>query len=179
MGSLPADPPTFIRYILDEKSGPLLYYPKCHYELSFACLNYMNTNLCFIDRSYTENALQIRVVKGFHGLHQYANEFWFRHLLQYAKTNTIVEDEDLDDPLDKIQKFWKEAPGVAGKTLRLDDNTSLDSIKSQLEAMESRESMDQARKMGLDILTFRKFLSQENNSHQDPKSEYSRSCLRA
>jgi hypothetical protein len=135
----------------------------------------MNTSLCFIDPFYTENALQIRVVKGFHGLHQYANEFWFQHLLQYAKAGIIVEDEDLDDPLDEVQQFWKEVPGVADKTLRLDDITSLESIISQLEAM---KSMDQAQKLGLDILTFRKFLLQENNSHQDPKSEYSRSCLR-
>jgi len=131
-------------------------------------MNYMNSSLCFIDQRYSENALQIRVVKGFHGLHHYANEFWFQHLLQYAKTGNTVEDEDLDEPLEEIREFWKDAPGVGAKTLKLDDTTSAEIILSQLEAM---DSMEQAQEMGLDILTFRKFLSQENNSHQDSESK--------
>jgi hypothetical protein len=39
---------------------------------------------------------------------------------------------------------------------------------SQLEVL---KPMEQAHKMGIDILTFRKFLSQEKFSHQDPASE--------
>lgn len=130
-------------------------------------MNYMNTSLCFIDPRYTENALQIRVVKGFHGLHHYANEFWFQHILQYAKTGNTVQDEDLDDLLDQIREFWKADPGVGAETLKLDDTNSAEVILSQLESL---ESIEQAQKMGIDILTFLKFLSQENKSHQDAES---------
>jgi hypothetical protein len=131
-------------------------------------MSYLNTSLCFIDPEYTENALQLRVVKGFHGLHHYANEFWFQHLLQYAKTEITVEDDELDHPLEEIREFWKNEPGGGAKTLKLDDTTSAESIMSQLEVL---KPMEQAHKMGIDILTFRKFLSQEKFSHQDPASE--------
>ena len=131
-------------------------------------MNYMNTSFCFIDPKYTKNDLQIKVVKGFHGLHHYAHEFWFQHLLQYAKSGVIVEDEDLEDPIEEIREFWKDDPGKGAKALKLDDTTSAETIRSQLEVM---QPMEQAQKMGIDILTFRKFLSQENNSHQDPESE--------
>jgi hypothetical protein len=156
------------RYILDQKSGPFLQYYQCHYDLSFACINYMNTSHCFIDPGYTESALRVRVVKGFHNLHHYANEFWFQHLLQYAKSGIVVEDEDLDDPLEELREFWKDEPGKGAKTLKLDDTTSAESIISQLEAL---KSIERAQKMGIDILTFHKFLSQENNSHQDIKGK--------
>ncbi|KAH6711796.1 hypothetical protein BKA61DRAFT_693710 [Leptodontidium sp. MPI-SDFR-AT-0119] len=155
------------QFVLDQKSGPFLEYHQSHYDLSFACMNYMNTSLCFIDPRYTENALQIRVVKGFHGLHHYANEFWFQHILQYAKTGNTVQDEDLDDLLDQIREFWKADPGVGAETLKLDDTNSAEVILSQLESL---ESIEQAQKMGIDILTFLKFLSQQNNSHQDAEN---------
>ncbi|KAH9216233.1 hypothetical protein DL95DRAFT_522785 [Leptodontidium sp. 2 PMI_412] len=138
------------RFVLDQKSGPFLEYHQSHYDLSFACMNYMNTSLCFIDPRYTENALQIRVVKGFHGLHHYANEFWFQHILQYAKTGNTVQDEDLDGLLDQIREFWKADPGVGAETLKLDDTNSAEVILSQLESL---ESIEQAQKMGIDILT--------------------------
>lgn len=133
----------------------------------------MNTSHCFIDPSYTEKDLQIKVVKGFHGLHHYANEYWFQHLLQYAKTGDTVDDEDLDDPLEEIREFWKEEPGGSAKTLKLDDTTSAEAISQQLGVLVATPL---AQKMGIDILTFRKFLSQENNSHQDPESKYWLAC---
>lgn len=113
--------------------------------------------------------LQKRVVKGFHGLHHYANESWFQHLLQYAKADDPVQDEDLNEPLDELQEFWKpgRAPGGGPKHLKLDDTTSADNIATQLEIL---KTMPIAYKMGLDVLTFRKFLSQEKYSHQTPES---------
>jgi hypothetical protein len=128
----------------------------------------MNSSFCFVDPSYTEDALKLRVLKGFHGLHHYANEFWFQHLLQYAKCDENVDDDELDDPLGDTEEFWKKSPGAAAKTLKLDDTTSADSIVAQLDVL---ASMDSAKRMGLDILTFRKFLSQEKYSHRDPGSK--------
>jgi hypothetical protein len=152
------------RYILHEASGPFLFYNRAHYDLAFSCISYMNTSICFIDPSYSEETLKIRVLKGFHGLHHYANEFWFQHLLQYAKREDPVEDEDLDEPLEEIQEFWKGDPGSVH--LKLDDTTSADNIEVQLDVL---ASLSNAKQMGLDILTFRKFLSQEKYSHQEPE----------
>jgi hypothetical protein len=129
----------------------------------------MNSSLCFSAEEYSEDDLKIRVLKGLHGLHHYANEFWFQHLLQYAKCKDRVETDELEEPLEDIDQFWKEDPGKGAKSLKLDDTTSADAIKAQLEVL---EFIPAAQLMGLDILTFRKFLSQEKYSHQDPKSEH-------
>jgi hypothetical protein len=163
--------PDASRYILHEASGPFLFYNRAHYDLAFSCLNYMNSSICFLDPAFSEIALKIRVLKGFHGLHHYANEFWFQHLLQYAKREDPVEDEDLDGSLEEIQEFWKQYPGTV--RLKLDDTTSADNIETQLDVL---NLMPQAQRMGFDILTFRKFLSQEKYSHQVPESMQNRQC---
>jgi hypothetical protein len=140
---------------MHQHSGPFLSDNKAHYDLASSCLNYMNSSTCFIDPTFSKDTLKIKVLKGFHGLHHYANEFWFQHLFQYARWQDPVDDEDLDEPLQEVEGFfWKQTPGVA--KLKLDDTTSTDGIRSQLEVF--------------DILTFRKFLSQEKYSHQGPES---------
>jgi hypothetical protein len=128
----------------------------------------MNSSACFIDPAYTEDALRLRVLKGFHGLHHYANEFWFQHLLQYAKSGEQVDVEELDEPIQELEGFWADFPGSGAKKLKLDDTVSADGIESQLEVL---EAMPLAQSMGLDMLTFRKFLSQEKYSHKDPESK--------
>ena len=125
----------------------------------------MISSLCFIDPTYSEDALRLRVLKGYHGLHLYSSEFWFTHLLQYANREDPVEDEDLDEPLQEIEEFWKTDPGSA--SLKLDDTTSVDNIESQLDVL---KHISNSRGMGFDIMRFRKFLSQEKYSHLTPAS---------
>jgi hypothetical protein len=125
----------------------------------------MNSCLCFLDDEISESVIRSRVVKGFHGLHQYANEFWLQHLLQYAKYEHAVENEDLE-ALEEIEEFWKEEPGTGARRLKLDDTTSADNIEIQLLVL---KDLPQAQRMGRDILTFRRFLSQEKYSHTDPE----------
>jgi len=128
----------------------------------------MNSSRCFIDPKISENELVMRVLKGYHGLHHYANEFWYQHLLYYAKSEDPVEDEELDEPLEEIRDFWKQDPGKGAEELKLDDTTSAEKIKARLEVLASNPV---AHNFGLDILTFQKFLSQENASHQAPESK--------
>jgi hypothetical protein len=130
----------------------------------------MNSSHCFIDPNHSEDTRKLRVLKGFHGLHHYANEFWFQHLFQYVKSEEHVEDDELDVQVEEIAEFWKKTPGMGAKSLKIDDTTSADGIESQLEVL---ADMPQAQDMGLDILTFRKFISQEKYSHKDPESMYS------
>jgi hypothetical protein len=114
----------------------------------------------------SENVINSRVVRGFHGLHQYANEYWFQHLLLYAKQEHVAEDEDLEGLLEELEEFWKGEPGTGAKRLRLDDNTARKGIESQLQVL---TTMPQAQCMGRDILTFRRFISQEKYSHKKPE----------
>lgn len=157
------------RYILHLSSGPFIYYHRAHYDIAFSCMTYMRSSTCFLDPAYSEDELKVRVLKGFHGLHHYANEYWFQHLLQYAKCEDTVIDDEVVEPLGDLQTFWKQSPGLASCSLKLDDTTSADGIASQLEVL---ADMPQAQPMGLDILTFRAFLAQEKYSHQEPTSEF-------
>ncbi|KUJ09937.1 uncharacterized protein LY89DRAFT_723790 [Mollisia scopiformis] len=158
-------------YILRGESGPngpFLNYTQAQYDLAFASMSYMRSNLRFIDTDVTEKERLVRVLKGFHGLHNYSNEFWFQHFLQYAKSKDYpIQDDELDEFIEDFSVFWKHDPGVGIKRLKLDDTTSADSIANQLQAL---ANMPQAHKMGLDILTFRKFLSQEKYSHLSPEN---------
>lgn len=128
----------------------------------------MKSSHCFISPDCSEDARRLRVLKGFHGLHHYANEFWFQHLLQYVKSEKHVEDDELDVQVEDLEEFfWKRSPEMGAKSLKMDDTTSADGIETQLEIL---AIMPQAQGMGLDILTFRKFLSQEKYSHKNPES---------
>lgn len=111
--------------------------------------------------------LRVRVAKAFHGLHPYANEFWFQHLLHYWKFH-----DDLDKPHYPLEQgleellcgFWKKEPGIATKTTKLDDTTTTETIRNQVEALDDTPWI---QSMGTDILVFRAYLSQEKFAHQN------------
>lgn len=160
------------QYILRGTSGvdggkdPFLSYTRAQYDLAFACMSYMRSTMRFIDVQTTENERRLRVLRGLHGLHHYANEFWFQHFLQYAKSKDYpVNDDELDEFIEDLSDFWKHDPGIGAKRLKIDDTTSADSIANQLQDL---ADMPQAHDMGLDLLTFRRFLSQEKYSHLTP-----------
>ena len=128
----------------------------------------MKSAYYFLDQDYSEEQLKLRVLKGFHSLHHYANEFWFQHLLQYAQCEDAVQDDHIAEALDELREFWLLPPGEAARSLKLDDTTSADSIETQLLAL---AGMPQAHCMGRDILTFRAFLMQEKYAHQEPEGK--------
>jgi hypothetical protein len=129
----------------------------------------MRSTALFINPDNTDNARKVRVIRGLHGLHHYSNEFWFHHLLQYAKSENPIEDDQLDLLVEDMSIFWKQEPGLGASELKLDDTTSASSIAKQLEVL---ADMPQSHKMGSDILTFRTFMSQEKLSHRTPDSEF-------
>lgn len=102
-------------------------------------------------------------------MHHYAHEFWFQHLLQYARYDDYVEDDALDEMCEEIREFWKDKPGQGSKHLNLEDTTSAETIQDQLRAL---DQFPQAKEMGIDLLTFQKFLTQERYSHQDPEGNF-------
>jgi hypothetical protein len=133
----------------------------------------LNTSFCFYDPYFREDDLKLRVLQGLHGLHHYANEFWFQHLLQYAKSGELVNTSDeMDDAIKGLLKAWKQDPGIAAKALKLDDTTTKDNIENEIEAL--CESWT-AHPMGQDILTLRAFLAQEKHAHQEADGNFSKS----
>jgi hypothetical protein len=167
---IPPDETT--RYILHKASGPFLSYVHSHYDIALSCVIYLNTSACFHDPDTSVNDFRVRVAKGFHGLHPYANEYWFQHLLQYAKCfdDTDHPQYQLEAGLEELLLgFWKKDPGSYASSKKLDDNTTADSIQNQAEPLSDAPWLE---RMGLDLLTFRANLSQEKFAHLDAKGEF-------
>jgi hypothetical protein len=111
----------------------------------------------------------IRVAKGFHGLHHYANEYWFQHLLFCARQLAgLDEQKRMEAALEKLgAKFWKRQPGDAAGNLKFDDTTTANEIREELSSLNCFEEL---HRMGLDIQTFRAHLIQEKYAHQAAES---------
>jgi hypothetical protein len=79
------------RYLLQAAGNSLVKPINAHYNVSIACIAYLRTSFNFIDPQFSAEQNSINVVKGFHGLHLYANEYWLAHLIAYANMHEITE----------------------------------------------------------------------------------------
>ncbi|EXJ84684.1 hypothetical protein A1O3_05354 [Capronia epimyces CBS 606.96] len=153
-------------YILDRVSGPLLQEARAHYNIAFSCITYLNTAVCFLPPdSSAEDAVLTRVAKGFHGLHNYANEYWFQHLLQCAQDLVDLDASGVMDAALRTLRdgYWKGRPGHTAESLKLDDTTTANEIYEQLTIF---RDLDHVRQMGTDMQTFRAHLVQERHAHE-------------
>lgn len=142
-----------------------------HYDIALSCVTYLTTSACFYHPEHSADDLSIRVAKGFHGLHPYANEYWFQHLLQYAKFNENMDHQEhqLEAGLEELLLgFWKRDPGGFAGGKKLDDTTTADIIRNQVKPLGDSPWLE---RMGLDLLTFRAYLSQEKFAHLDANGE--------
>lgn len=79
------------RYLLRAARNSLIKPINAHHNISIACIAYLHTSFNFIDPQFSAEKNNINVVKGFHGLHLYANEYWLAHLITYANMHEITE----------------------------------------------------------------------------------------
>jgi hypothetical protein len=75
------------RYLLEASDNPFVRPMDAHHDISFACMAYLRTSFDLIDPYVPEEQRMIRVGRGFHALHLYANEHWATHLLTYLNLN--------------------------------------------------------------------------------------------
>jgi len=161
-----------IRYILHEASGPFLSYVHSHYDISLSCITYLNTSAYLYNPETSEDDQRLCVAKGFHGLHPYANEYWLQHLIQYAKGNQDLDysEHQLETGLEELLQFWKKPPGSYASSTKLDDTITADNIQSKIEVLGHTPWLE---RMGLDVETFRAYLSQEKFAHLDANGKSS------
>ncbi|KAJ9503773.1 hypothetical protein H2202_000912 [Exophiala xenobiotica] len=157
------------QFILDKVSGPLLREARAHYNIAYWCITYLNTTLYFLAPSPCEDLVKIQVAKGFHGLHNYANEYWFQHLLQCAPDLVHLDASGaMDSALRTLRdQYWKDTPGHAAQGLKLDDTTTANEIRDELAAF---GDLEHVRQMGTDVQTFRSHLVQERHAHEVAES---------
>jgi hypothetical protein len=72
------------RYILHPSSGPYLQEGHAHFDVAFSCVAYLSSSICLISPSMADFEAENRIIKGYHGLHNYAHEFWIHHLLRFS-----------------------------------------------------------------------------------------------
>ncbi|KAH8650674.1 hypothetical protein BGZ60DRAFT_462571, partial [Tricladium varicosporioides] len=94
-----------IRYILDHSSGPFLDFTQAHHNIAFSCISYLSESFILINPSVSEDEVKTRVVKGYHGLHHYANEFWAEHLLRYSELNGGLDTSTSNSLIQQAQKL--------------------------------------------------------------------------
>ncbi|KIW10370.1 hypothetical protein PV08_11332 [Exophiala spinifera] len=81
-------------YFLHEYSGPYLPRQQIHLSITQACIRYLMTCQPFTSESLTGQT-RTEIVKGFHDIYPYVNQFWANHLVEcFRDVPTIVSDED-------------------------------------------------------------------------------------
>lgn len=55
--------------------------------------------------------LKIRAIKRYHGLHHYANSFWFEHLIKAARSPSALTTE-IVALTKQLICFWKDDPNI-------------------------------------------------------------------
>jgi len=147
----------------------MLREPQAHYNIAFSCVTYLTTTVYLLAPSPLGDYVKTQVVKGFHGLHNYANEYWFQHLLQCAQDlGELDASGNMISALCILRaRYWKSMPGDAALGLKLDDTTTEVKIMNELAAF---GDIDLVRQMGTDMQTFRSHMIQERHAHEAANS---------
>lgn len=156
--------------MLHPASGPFLQLEQAHYNICFSCIAYLSTASCLIDPSFPESQSRLRIVKGYHGLHLYANRFWFAHLLEYVKSQGrlgITVPAQLTGHLQSLSQFRKEfqSPEFHAELRAIGPLQSIETRTATLDNLPDTKSLVQ------DILAYRQILAREIHIQKSSEGE--------
>ena len=156
--------------MLHPDSGPFLQETQAHYNVCFSCVTYLSTTYRLIDPSFPEYQSRLRIVKGYHGLHLYANEFWTAHLLEYVKSKgglDIAISEPLLGQLRSLGVFRKDFQSTEfqEESRAMGPSRSIDTHVAILNTLPDARGLVQA------ILTYQQVLAQEKHITKSPDGE--------
>ncbi|CAG8975822.1 hypothetical protein HYALB_00009402 [Hymenoscyphus albidus] len=104
-------------YILEEAyqaSRPFIWRENAHLDISFSCISVLASSLALLPTNCTDSERAGIIVHGFHGLHIYADHFWYKHLLEYCdflhRNNRQISLELLVQ-LNRLLNYKKAHPG--------------------------------------------------------------------
>lgn len=152
--------------MLHPDSGPFLHEAQAHYNICFSCVAYLSTTSCLIDPSVPENQSRRRIVKGYHTLHLYANDFWMEHLLQYVKLQGGLDarvSAPLIEQLQSLCGFRKEAQSAEFQA----ELQVLDPLKSIENRIAALDNLPDVKVLVQDALIYRQILAQEKHIQQN------------
>ena len=128
------------RYILHASSGPFVDQNLSHHNIAFSCIAYLRTSLLLIDPATSGDTAQLMVVNGFHGLHSYADDYWFHHLVRHIQSEGGLWSKKSVHLVEELQGLLvaQKPPGVASvvpeiSSTKAAQDWELDSISAHLE----------------------------------------------
>ena len=139
-----------------------------HHNMAYACIAYLLTSYDIIGSQISADEQVIRVAKGFHGLHPYAHEFWFKHVIRYAD---IQRDSKLDFPrhfaeqLHRLEVFRKGSFSMAFQTTLRDQKLVLEIENHLLPLNQAPKTQNLIR----DILIFQEMAAREGDPQRTPQ----------
>jgi hypothetical protein len=123
----------------------------------------LNTAFCFHEPGTSDEPITTRVAKGFHGLHNYANVYWFEHLLLCSRDLAALDEHNfMDAALQTLStRFWKDQPGVATQSLELADTITAE-ISEELSPLHESGHI---QRMVMDLRSFHARLVRDWDHH--------------
>lgn len=154
------------RYILHCQSGPFINHITAHRNIATSCILYLPTSLAIVNQTISQEAKQLRVLKGYHGLHQYVHNYWMQHLLIFLDSKQILQ-EDLCMALQKLCVF-KRLTQNGEKSTGLQYEGNRHSIAAQLVPL---KGMPEVQELLFDSLVFKAILSQDEHAQKYPEGQ--------
>jgi hypothetical protein len=160
------------RYILHPSSGPYLQECHAHFDMAFSCVSYLSSSICLISPSMTDFEAENRIIKGFHGLHRYAHEFWIDHLLRFslsklcdspAETKALVQQVDCLSQSQSLPHLY-DTPMA----------NSIEVYSGSHEHLSSWYQFPNIQRFLEKVLVFRKRLEQERSNTNSPEGKWNK-----
>jgi hypothetical protein len=139
-----------------------------HHHMAYACVTYLLTSHCIIGSQISADDQVLRVAKGFHGLHPYAHEFWFKHVIRYAdiqQGSKLRISSKLAEQLQRLDVFRKGTFSVAFQTTLSDQKLVLE-IGNRLSSL---NHAPKTQNLIRDILIFQEMAAREGDPQRTPQ----------
>ncbi|KAI9855169.1 MAG: hypothetical protein M1813_000528 [Trichoglossum hirsutum] len=129
-------------------------FVNAHYSIALSCGAYLSGTFLLMKSSISEEEVTSRVMKEYHGLHNYANEFWLEHVLEYSRLMGTIESgvsSDLARVLGTLTEVHKKP-----YTLQLDHESA--ETGESISCLKALNTPPAVRRLIRDILLFRETL---------------------
>ena len=93
------------RFLTGSESGPFLRREWAHLQQTITCTQVLLSGLILFNNPFNDHEKSLRAVRGVHGLHIYANEFWIEHLLNLAEAHTSCNSVEVASVLNVVDQL--------------------------------------------------------------------------
>ncbi|KAI3317050.1 hypothetical protein HD806DRAFT_516144 [Xylariaceae sp. AK1471] len=111
-------------YLLNKASGPYLSETQVQSDFARACVKYLHTSTIFLSEIDSRRAAA-EIVKGYHNLFPYAQEFWIEHLTSFLwRAEAEAQSEHRLKISDLLHKFQRDTDSPTVHHLGVDSPSS-------------------------------------------------------